>query len=174
MKFLEKRPKEFKYKDDLIIELNHHENSLENPDLNPNFVENPKKKPSKNYQKNNVSELGTKQIYGKNRPKIKKLGLLTKIPSQNFTPLLDSLRDSLDKSPFQSKISLHYEKSSLFKAAQTNFIMTTNDMSSSEDSDIYENIFSDGDISVKNSKKIGLFSPNTLNIINVNTFKTEK
>lgn len=118
-----------------------------------------------------ISDLGGTKHY--RRPKVRRLLPKEKRPrSPRFTPLLDSLRDSLEKSPFQSKISLNekYEKTSLFRAAQTNF-QTNNEAESSEDDiEKYENIFSDADSSVgwPKAKTSGFFNnPRTENIINV-------
>lgn len=86
------------------------------------------------------------------------------------------MRDSFEnKSRLQSKIFLNdkYEKSSLFKIAQNNFRKNNSEDDFSENSDTYENIFSDGEISVKNSKNNGFFTPTTSNIINLN-LKSEK
>lgn len=80
-----------------------------------------------------------------------------KYSGPNFTPLLDSLRNSVEKSPFSSKISMNekYEKSSLFQVAQKTFQKANYTLEEDEESEkeIYENIFSDGDSSVGTSKK---------------------
>ena len=166
-KFLDKNPQDLQIHDDMIIERNHLISS-DNTDFGDDLM-TLEKQPFKQNRK--ISEIGNNIINKNKMPKIRRLKLQKTLPSQNFTPLLDSLRDSLNQSPFQSKISLHekYEKSSLFRAAQTNFQLTSNDMEASENSDIYENIFSDGDCSMKNSKSSGLLTPINKCIINVNT-----
>lgn len=118
----------------------------------------------------------------KNESKFKKLNLKPekkerKIPSiKSFAPLLDSLRNSVEKSPFQTKISINekYEKSSLFKIAQNNFQQTKEEFIDGEsDGQNYDNIFSDGDSSVGNTKNSGFLTPKT-NIVNVISKKKGK
>lgn len=159
--------------DDMIIDITHakYQEQVEKIDVHtPEKRFAAFKKPE-----GKISELGSQNPHRNKQPKVRRLNM-GKIPSQNFTPLLDSLRDSLDKSlsPYQSKVSLNekYEKSSLFKAAQTNFQNTNNDMEQSEDgSDMYENIFSDADSSVGGQKTSGFYIPEKNNIVNVKVWE---
>jgi hypothetical protein len=163
----------------MIIDINH----AKNQETSQLFDQStPEKRLAFKKPEGKISELGSKPVINKSKAKVRRLitNMGRKLPSQNFTPLLDSLRDSLDKSPFQSKISLNekYEKSSLFKAAQTNFQLTNNDMEQSDDeNDMYDNIFSDGDSSVggtRAQKTSGFFVPKADNIINVKPLHVKK
>lgn len=122
------------------------------------------------YIKNKKNESKFKKMNPKQGKKEKK------IPSiKSFAPLLDSLRNSVEKSPFQTKISINekYEKSSLFKIAQNNFQQTKEEFIDVEsESQNYDNIFSDGDSSVGNPKHSGFLTPKT-NIVNVISKKKE-